>query len=58
MSNCGMNGKIKDFIDGCPYCRTHYNIDYVDKDLGSKYHYDRILKNKTYRIVTAIIDII
>lgn len=56
--NCGMNGKIKDFIDGCPYCRTHYNIDYVDKDLGSKYHYDRILKNKTYRIITAIIDII
>ena len=56
--NCGMKSYIKDFIDGCPYCRTRYNIDYIDKDLGSKYHYDRVLKNNTYRIVTAIIDLI
>ena len=42
--NCGMNGKIKDFISGCPYCRTTYNIDYTNKDLGSKYHYDLVLK--------------
>lgn len=56
--NCGMNGKVRDFIEGCPYCRTYHNIEYANKDLGSKYHYDRILKNNTYRIVTAIIDII
>lgn len=37
---------------------THYNIDYQNKDLGSKYHYDRVLRNTTYRIVTAIIDLI
>lgn len=55
--NCGMKGKIKDFTDGCPYCRTYYNIDYTDKDLGSKYHYDIVLKNPTYRIVTAIVDL-
>ena len=29
--NCGMESIIKDFIDGCPYCRTHYNVDYTDK---------------------------
>lgn len=56
--NCGMNSKLKDFIDGCPYCKTYYNIDYTDKDLGSKYHYDLILKKNTYRVFTAIIDII
>lgn len=56
--NCGMHGKLKEFIDGCPYCRTYYNIDYTDKDMGGKYHYDRILRNTTYRIVTAIIDIL
>lgn len=56
--NCGMKSQLKDFIDGCPYCRTYYNIDYTDKDLGSKYHYDRVLRNTTYRIITAIVDLI
>lgn len=56
--NCGMSGKVKDFIDGCPYCRTYYNIDYTDKDLGSKYHYDRVLRNNKYRIITGIIDLL
>ena len=56
--NCGMKSKIKDFLNGCPYCKTYYNIDYTDKDLGSKYHYDRVLRNNTYRIISAIIDII
>lgn len=56
--NCGMKSQLKDFIDGCPYCLTYYNIDYTDKDLGSKYHYDRVLRNTTYRIITAIVDLI
>lgn len=56
--NCGLTSKIKDFIDGCPYCKTYYNLDYSQKDLGSKYHYDQILRNTTYRIVTAIVDVI
>lgn len=56
--NCGAQAKLKDFINGCPYCGTNYNIDYTDKDLGSKYHYDRVLKNNTYRIITGIIDLI
>lgn len=56
--NCGMKSKLKNFIDGCPYCKTYYNIDYTDKDLGSKYHYDRVLRSNKYKIVTLIIDII
>lgn len=56
--NCGMTSKLKDFLDGCPYCKTYYNIDYIEKDLGSKYHYDLILQNTTYRIITAFIDLI
>lgn len=56
--NCGMHSKLNSFIDGCPYCRTHYNLDYTDKDLGGKYHYDRILKSTRYRTITAIIDVI
>ena len=56
--NCGMHGKLNEFINGCPYCRSYYNIDYKDKDLGSKYHYDRVLKSNKYRIITGIVDII
>lgn len=56
--NCGMHSKLKDFLDGCPYCGTCFNIDYVDKDMGSKYYYDRVLRNPTYRLVTALVDII
>lgn len=56
--NCGMQSKLKNFIDGCPYCRTFYNIDYTNKDLGSKYHYDRVLRNNSYRVITGIIDLI
>lgn len=56
--NCGMKGKVKEFSDGCPYCRTYYNIDYTEKDFGGKYHYDRVLRNTTYRVVTAVVDLI
>lgn len=56
--NCGMKDKLKNFIDGCKYCGTYYNIDYKNKDLGSKYHYDRVLKSNKYKIITAIIDLI
>lgn len=56
--NCGHVDKLSKFSSGCPYCGTYYNIDYTDKDLGSKYHYDRVLRNTKYRIVTYIIDLI
>lgn len=56
--NCGMHSKLKDFVDGCPYCQTYYNIDYTNKDLGSKYHYDQVLRSNTYKIVTGIVDVI
>lgn len=56
--NCGMHSKLKDFLDGCPYCGTYYNMDYTDKELGSKHHYDLVLRNNTYRIITYVVDII
>lgn len=57
-SNCGMTGNIKEFENGCPYCGTCYNIDYEDKELGSKYYYDLVLKEKNYMLKTYIIDLI
>lgn len=57
-ANCGLSAKVKDFTSGCPYCKTYYNIDYTDKELGSKHHYDLVLKSNTYRIITAIVDLV
>lgn len=54
--NCGLTASLKEFINGCPYCGTHYNMEYTDKELGSKHHYDRVVKSSLYRFVTAIID--
>lgn len=56
--NCSMISKLKDINEGCPYCNTYYNVDYTDKDLGSKYHYDLVLKSNKYKIVTLIVDVI
>lgn len=54
--NCGMHSKLTAFLNGCPYCRTHYNIDYTEKDLGAKQHYDRVLRSPIYRLLTFLID--
>ena len=55
-SNCGFTDNLSNFKEGCPYCKTNFNIDYKDKELGNKYHYDRVLKSNTYKIITFIID--
>lgn len=56
--NCGRHSKLHDFIDGCPFCKTYYNLDYTDKNLGGKYHYDRVIRSTKYRIITAAFDVI
>ena len=56
--NCGHIDKVNNFNDGCPYCKTYYNMDYSNKDLGTKYHYDQITNSNLYTIITFIIDVI
>lgn len=56
--NCGLHTNLSEFVDGCPYCGTYYNLDYTGKDLGSKYHYDRVLRTNTYRVITGIVDLV
>ena len=43
--NCGFTGKVKEFVNGCPCCDAASNIDYADKELGSKHHYDLVLQS-------------
>ena len=56
--NCGFTGKVKEFVNGCPCCDAASNIDYADKELGSKHHYDLELQSPVYRIVTGVVDYI
>lgn len=56
--NCGYTGKRDEFLSGCKFCGTYYNIDYTDKELSTKYHYDRVLKSKVYLVITFLLDLI
>ena len=56
--NCGMSSSIKEFESGCPYCHTSYNMEYQNKELGSKHYYDLTIKSKKYIYVTYLIDFI
>ena len=48
-SNCGMTGKGKDFINGCPYCRTIYTVDYSEKNVAGKENYNYVMKDNKYK---------
>ena len=56
-NNCGAEGKVEDFENGCLYCHTEYNMEYEDKELGSKHYFDLTVKNKNYIYKTLLLDI-
>lgn len=56
--NCGSVGKLDEFVNGCPYCGTYYNLDYDSRELGSKHYYDLTVKGNGYIVRTLIKDII
>lgn len=56
--NCGYHGKGEAFVEGCPYCKTFYNMDYQDKSLGSKYYYDYVMKGEHYIRTTFLVDLV
>ena len=55
--NCGATFTPKE-TTVCPYCRSIYNLDYTEKELSARYHYDQIIHNYTYIAVTLLIDFI
>ena len=56
--NCGNEEKVENFLDGCPYCGTHYNMDFNDKELSTKYHVDNVMKDEKYNVIAAILSLI
>jgi len=55
--NCRMITKITESIERCPFCGSHFNLDYKNKDLGSKNTYDLVLHNNKYIIFTLLLDL-
>lgn len=55
-NNCGMTSTLEEFNDACPYCHSAFNVDYENKELGSKHYFDWVVKNKSYIIKTYILD--
>ena len=56
--NCRMITKISEKTERCPYCDSHYNIDYKNKNMGSKNTYDLAIVSKKYilyALITALI---
>ncbi len=56
--NCGMEIRKDKYEDCCPFCRTSYNLDYIDKEVSNKESYDYIIHNNKYIWITLINDII
>lgn len=56
--NCRMITHISEKIESCPFCGSHLNLDYKNKNMGSKTTYDLAIVNKKYIIyalITAIV---
>ena len=46
--NCGRPGRVADFVDGCPYCGTAYNVEYTARQAGGKFHGDKDVRDRRY----------
>ena len=55
--NCGMTTQISEEIERCPYCESYFNLDYRNKNKGSKNTYDLVVHSKKYMIVSLIISL-
>ncbi|MBR6072804.1 MAG: hypothetical protein IKP76_00585 [Bacilli bacterium] len=56
--NCRMITHVTEKIESCPFCGSHLNLDYKNKDMGSKTTYDLAIVNKKYilyALITAVI---
>lgn len=56
--NCRMKTVITENIEQCPFCGSYMNLDYLNKDLGSKNTYDYVLHSKLYIVLTLIFDLL
>ncbi len=56
--NCGYTAAGRDFLDGCPYCGTNFNMTFEDMEAGAKRSYDQILHSTGYRAIVCLLSLI
>ncbi len=56
--NCGFHDTKIETHSGCPYCGAMYNMDYSNKKLSNKEHYDYVMNSENYMKKTWIVDLI
>lgn len=56
--NCGYNGLIYNFYDGCPYCGTNFNIDLKNKQSNFSNFNDAFKEKPAWILVLTIMFII
>ena len=56
--NCRMISNITEKIERCPFCDSYFNLDYKNKNMGSKNTYDLAIVSKKYIIVALITAVI
>ena len=53
--NCGRPGTVADFVDGCPYCGTCYNVEYTARQAGGKFHGDKDVRDWMYYLLALVV---
>ena len=56
--NCGYEAAGREFLDGCPYCGTNFNMTFDDMEAGAKKSYDRILHSNSYRVTVYLVSLV
>ena len=53
--NCGAVEEEAKFSFGCPYCGTFYNLEYKQKNLGTREHSDYAVKDKKTGLLPVLV---
>lgn len=52
--NCSHKSNSKDFLDGCPYCGTEFNMNYTTQNYGIKEMMEVLNTKRTYLVIFII----
>lgn len=53
--NCGREGTVADFTEGCPFCDTHYNVEYTARQAGGKFHGDANIRDIRFYVLALLL---
>ena len=57
-SECGYEGPIKDFFDGCPYCKANFNMDYSARSKSYGKELKELFSTKWINVLTTLLTLL